>query len=49
MLIIISRLGMRLHKEGDLSQKLIADLNVAFAGDNKRDQGGTPSAWRNMK
>lgn len=26
MLIIISRLGMRLHKEGDLSQKLIADL-----------------------
>ncbi|HUI31824.1 MAG TPA: ABC transporter ATP-binding protein [Candidatus Acidoferrales bacterium] len=26
MLIIISRLGMRLHKEGDLSQKLIAEL-----------------------
>jgi subfamily B ATP-binding cassette protein MsbA len=26
MLIIISRLGMRLHKQGDLSQKLIANL-----------------------
>jgi len=26
MLIIISRLGLRLHKEGDLSQKLIAQL-----------------------
>ncbi len=28
MLIVISRLGMRLHRQGDLSQRLIADLTA---------------------